>query len=101
MRRSGTVFKQTFTFFTRNWSVGTIIGSFADTGLSRKDVGITGPWILDSDFMTSAGSAVFLAAHNIEEWSSQQDLERSVVYDLDLKIYRNRTHLHWVILDKS
>ena len=30
-----------------------MIGGFADTGLSRKDVGITGLWILDSDFMVS------------------------------------------------
>ena len=35
-----------------------MIGGFADTGLSRKDVGITGLWILDSDFVTSASSAV-------------------------------------------
>ena len=33
--------------------------------------------------------------------SSQQDLKRSVVHNLDLKVHRDGTELDWMVLDET
>ena len=53
------------------------------------------------DLMTSSGAADLGTTGNIEEWSTKEDLEGSVIDDLYLEVDGDRSELDRLVLDES
>ena len=53
------------------------------------------------DLVTSSRAADLGATGNVEEWSTKEDLEGSVINDLYLEVDGDRSELDWLVLDES
>ena len=78
-----------------------LVGRLAHARLYHEHIGLTGLGVLDSNLMISSRSTDFGATDDIEEGSSEEDFEGSIIDNLNLEIDCNRTKLDGVILDET
>ena len=74
---------------------------FAHSGVGGKHVDVVVLGIANADLMTSTCAANLFAVSDVEEGTTKQDFEGSVLYDLDLEVDGDGAQLDRMVLDES